>query len=65
MFLAIILEKRGMRKNKFQLEQSSECVKINDEVSGKGLNTQVFICDPPVPPQAAQRHHQSSKGGKL
>ena len=54
-----------MRKNKFQLGQSSECVKINDEVSGKGLNTQVFTCDPPVPPQAAQRHCQSSKAGKL
>lgn len=54
-----------MRKKKFQPGQSSECVKINAEVYGKGLNTQVFICDPPVPPQATQRHHQSSKGGKL
>lgn len=53
-----------MRKKKFQLGQSSECVKINGEVYGKGLNTQVFICDS-VPPQATQRHHQSSKGGKL
>lgn len=54
-----------MRKKKFQLGQSSECVKINGKVYGKGLNTQVFTCDPPVPPQAAQRHHQSPKAGKL
>lgn len=44
------------------LRQSSECLGRNANVHGKGLDTWVVMCDPPIPLAACRKASPEIKG---